>query len=431
MKITSIIYINLKKNWHRRLFIKSLLASSTYKVSRCEGVKYNYESRYDYYVNKGVAPYLSMDRANGVIGCWIAHSHALEMITVEDGVTVIIEDDFICQMNFFETALKMINNFDQDFDAILFDTWGSGPLEVHKISENIYDTRNHSYPFYGGTHCLFINNAKISKILNIKHNSQVKDYDGFLLGSVDIKTFVFYTGQSANRNVGSDINNVISYDVTSIFINFLPPRLREMTNTYKKAFISVSAKKSIPIDIVKMKSIEGFYEVYSNLFVQFCLKKDCLTMIQPWDNVEIFFLPLSETEFICKELPIHIKFSKDESGEVKDVLVSNVSLYKKHNDYKPPIRKAIKLSKLELNSFEGRYESLKVKNFSVNISSTDEYLIVKQMWDDKELIFLPESELAFFLKDYPSMTIKFEKNKENKISQIILADKDTLEKNNV
>lgn len=206
--------------------IKSIIRKTSYNAILFPGVLYNEKNIvYHKYIKKGTKQYLMNDdhinRIKGVIGCWIAHSQVLETVVEHSGITVVLEDDFICQEDFFENALNMINNFNQDFDVILFDTWGIGPLEIHKVMNNIYFPRNCDYPYYGGAHCLFINNSQISKILDIKNNSQVMDYDGFLLSNEEIKAYVFYTGQCTVINVGSDISNNFGSKIEILINTFL------------------------------------------------------------------------------------------------------------------------------------------------------------------------------------------------------------------
>lgn len=250
MEITSIRYINLVKNWHRKLFIKLLLRSVPYKTFRCPGVKFDSKNNaYDKYTKHGFKPYLESEhkhRSNGVIGCWIAHSLAIEDITEENGITVVLEDDFVCKSHFFKNALNMVNSFDREFDIIIFDTWGTGPFEIHKISENIYSPKKITFPYYAGSHCLFVNNARIFKILEAKLNVQVADYDGFLIGSDKLDTYVFYTGDCASRAIGSDItiNKRSNYDLLGILICLLPRAFRERTTKFKSYFSMPVEKKT-------------------------------------------------------------------------------------------------------------------------------------------------------------------------------------------
>lgn len=230
MKIHSIRYINLRKNWHRKLMIQSALRNVPYPVFRSPGIIFDEKSdKCRNYIPLGLEEYLLNDpRSKGVIGCWIAHTVALEAVDDRQGMSVILEDDFICAPSFFDRAVEMLEKFDKDFDIIIFDPWGSGPLDTHKIDTNIFKPQN-GFPYYIGTQCLFINNSKIPKILDVKLNSKIQDYDGFLFNTDKLECYLFYTRLSGTRHIGSDINKInnvgISGELRKWLRDKISPRL--------------------------------------------------------------------------------------------------------------------------------------------------------------------------------------------------------------
>lgn len=199
----------MQKNKGKRFFIRLLLKKFPYKIRWVPGVVYQPENNeFDKYLTKGLEDYLiekPISRIKGVIGCWIAHSKALEDISQEEGITVVLEDDFICTPTFFQVALDIINKFNHPFDVMVFDPRGCGPIEEHMVTEDIFDPKGISHPYYMGSQCLFVNNKSVNKILTEKLNSKIKDYDGYLLYNNSIKTYVCYTGLSKNLWFGSDI----------------------------------------------------------------------------------------------------------------------------------------------------------------------------------------------------------------------------------
>jgi GR25 family glycosyltransferase involved in LPS biosynthesis len=212
MKIVGIRYINLRKNKWRRIFIFRMLKKTKYKFRRIHGVIYKKDDvMLNAYLQSGVEQYVveskSQNRAAGIIGCWLAHVKALESIKTTDGLTAIMEDDFAFNSVFFSRALSMIRKFDAPFDVIFFDTRGSGPIGMNPIFPGAFDNDRLCSPSFVGSHCLFINNNSVEKILRIIKSSLVKDYDGFLLNNKDIDTYVFYTGQSMCLEVGSNLDN--------------------------------------------------------------------------------------------------------------------------------------------------------------------------------------------------------------------------------
>lgn len=205
---------NSGKNW----FMKHLLKRMSFEFERIPGVKYdqNCTDQSKYLIN-GVEPYLlnrSRSRMMGVIGCWIAHTNALQKIKETDGITVVLEDDFVCGSDFFTLAQKKISEFKKEFDVILFDPRGIGPLKRDFVEDGIYKSNERAYPYYVGTQCVFVKNSSVEKILTAKGRSPIKDYDGYLIGHNEINTYIFYTGKSQSVWFGSDIeggNNIKTF----------------------------------------------------------------------------------------------------------------------------------------------------------------------------------------------------------------------------
>ena len=209
MNISSIKYINMDKDREKLYLIDKLLRKFPYQRERIEGVKCgNSDVPMDKYLRYGLLPYLkdqTETRQKGVLGCWIAHARALESVTETDGITVVLEDDFVCKDGFFDRAISMINNFDKDFDVILFDPKGTGPLAKHAIAPCIYDVEGCSYPEYMGSQCLFYNNKRVPYIRDTILDSHVRDFDGYILYEKKIKSYVFYTGLSRSIYFYSDV----------------------------------------------------------------------------------------------------------------------------------------------------------------------------------------------------------------------------------
>ncbi|WP_075187333.1 glycosyltransferase family 25 protein [Teredinibacter haidensis] len=206
--VTYIKYINMDKDVEKRFLISKLLSKFPYASQRIQGVMVNDQNiSIENYLKFGFQSYLKklpVNRQNGVLGCWIAHIKALESITETDGITVVLEDDFVCKEGFFEKALKMIKEFDKDFDVIVFDPSGGGPLDRHSIGSDMYDVDGYSSPEYVGSHCLFYNNKSVKRILKTILSSFVTDFDGFLFKDQTINSYVFYTGESCSIYYYSD-----------------------------------------------------------------------------------------------------------------------------------------------------------------------------------------------------------------------------------
>lgn len=210
MDIKQVRYISLMDDSLRRRLLERLLKKLPYPNRLVPGVVYDPDNaEFEPYVLGGIAPYLSVqpNRFRGVLGLWIANSKAMEDVGDRDGITVVLEDDFVCKSNFFDTACRMVRKFDRPFDIIMFDCMGE-PREAHKITENVYRSDGETFPTYWGSHVLFVNNQSIPKILETKQRFNAMDIDGFYLQpSTGLDVYQFYTGKSRQLYFGSRVSN--------------------------------------------------------------------------------------------------------------------------------------------------------------------------------------------------------------------------------
>lgn len=210
MDIKQIRYISLPDESLRRGLLERLLARLPYPNRLVPGVIYDPDDpRFEPYTRGGIIDYLAgqPDRFRGVVGLWIANSKALEDIVDRDGVTVVLEDDFVCKPTFFETARDMLSKFDRPFDVVMFDCMGT-PREAHRIAKNVYRSDGESFPTYWGSHVLFVNNRSIPKILETKRRFTAMDVDGFYLQpSTGLDVYQFYTGLCCQLYFGSRVSN--------------------------------------------------------------------------------------------------------------------------------------------------------------------------------------------------------------------------------
>ena len=191
----------------RRALLLRILRTLPYESRMIPGVAYDAANpEFNGYTAKGIADYLktSQSRDRGVEGTWIAHSRALEEVEDREGFTVVLEDDFVCRRDFFAEALRRVNAFDRDFDVILFDPHGNGPLAAHQVAPTIYQSQGESFPHYWGSHCVLVNNRNIPKILAIKRQFEIKDMDGFFLrNDTGLNNYLFYTGKCRQVSFGT------------------------------------------------------------------------------------------------------------------------------------------------------------------------------------------------------------------------------------
>jgi len=207
VNIQKVFFISLKQDKLRRLLLRCLLARFPYPTRWIKGERYDPSNRsQERFIRSGIMHYVKANPAllPGVLGAWISHWKALEHITFDEGVSVILEDDFACSKLFFEKALQMINSFGQDFDVIMFDMAGEGPHLKHQLSPGVFATIGATFPDYFGAHCLFVNNKSVKKILRSISKTRAHDPDGFyLMKNNGLRNYAFYTGLSTTFFWGS------------------------------------------------------------------------------------------------------------------------------------------------------------------------------------------------------------------------------------
>src|SRR6266498_1878448 len=76
-----------------------------------------------------------------------------------------------------------------------------------------------------------------------------------------------------------------------------------------------------------------------------------------------------------------------------------------------------------LKSFEGYYQFQNDKNTFLQIIVQGNNLILKQLWDGKEIVFLQRSELEFFNEE-ESFPLKFSKDQHGAITQVLAFGRD-------
>ena len=184
-------------------------------------------------------------------------------------------------------------------------------------------------------------------------------------------------------------------------------------------------------DTPELKAFEGYYQFQNDndVFLRITAKGNNLILKQLWDGEEIVFVQKSELEFFNEEKSFPLKFSKDKDGAIIQVLAFDKDLWNKVKDYKPVIKKEIQLTPGQLKAFEGKYrfQFEKSKDVFLQITAGKDHLVLKQLWDGKEISFVPESELEFFCKDKP-FPLKFIKDKNGNVIQMLAFDKDLWEK---
>jgi hypothetical protein len=179
------------------------------------------------------------------------------------------------------------------------------------------------------------------------------------------------------------------------------------------------------------KKFEGYYQLTgdTSMYLQITPLQDNLILHQLWDGKEIRFDRKSELEFYNDEQSFPLKFTSDQNGAITEVLAFDRDLWKKIKDYKPVVNIEIPLSPDQLKQFAGKYRfQFEQGNDSyIQISAATDHITLKQLWDGKEINFVPKSNLEFFSKEL-SFPLKFIKDDNGNVIQVLAFNRDLWQK---
>jgi adenylate kinase family enzyme len=189
-----------------------------------------------------------------------------------------------------------------------------------------------------------------------------------------------------------------------------------------------SAAAIVKLSAEQLKAFEGYFQSSQNkdMVVQFSAVENGLFARLLWNNGEVHLTPESATGFVSKEAgdggPIHIVFQKDPTGVVNQVNVADNGVWNRIKDYKPVVKKEMEHTPAQLAPFQGLYQlqggDAKFPKF-IKFSERENKLVLKQSWDGNEIMFVPESELAFFSREIKQFTLDFSKDNNGNITQVL------------
>jgi uncharacterized protein YjhX (UPF0386 family) len=178
-----------------------------------------------------------------------------------------------------------------------------------------------------------------------------------------------------------------------------------------------------------LKAFEGFYQADFNRdsYIQIRATGDQLILKQLWDEEEIVFKQQSSLDFSNQDKKFPLKFTKNDQGEVVQVLAFNRDHWNKVTNYAPP--KYIHLQPEELKPFEGYYQNKRDdgKMMYLQIESSPEGLLLRQGWDGREIKFSPKSAIEF-LGQNGSFPLEFTKDNNGNVTQVLAFHRDLWKK---
>lgn len=182
------------------------------------------------------------------------------------------------------------------------------------------------------------------------------------------------------------------------------------------------------ISPAQLKTFEGYYTFQFNkgddAYIHIAAEPTGLVLKQMWDGKEIHFTAQSALEFLNQDGEFPLKFTKDKNGIISQVLAFNRDLWTRTKEYKPKEIKVVHLSAALLKACAGKYSMHDDgKEAYLEIRVVENNLVLKQMWDEKEFMFVPESELDFYCRE-ANFPIKFTKDKNGNATQVLCFNRD-------
>jgi len=209
----------------------------------------------------------------------------------------------------------------------------------------------------------------------------------------------------------------------AVICSFMLATLLFTTHCFAQASVTSSPNlkngKQRSQKVVK-EELVGFYQFPNKVaFIEFNLEDGVLKARQLWDGKEYQLNQVSETNFETKQEGHKIEFLSDNDGHfTKAKLLGRIVASKV--SFNPKIVR--RLSDVQLKRLEGNYVLADDNNIKMQVRSVKDELIIKQLWDNKEISFTPISE-PFFLNADGTFPLTFELT-DGKVTKVICFEND-------
>lgn len=179
-------------------------------------------------------------------------------------------------------------------------------------------------------------------------------------------------------------------------------------------------------------AFEGYYrmEVPSGevFHIGITPRENGLTLRQFWDGKAIRFQPTADLEFKAVDSSFPLKFKKGAGGTMSEVLAFNRDVWTRDDNYKPVAEPEVKLTAEQMKRLTGFYQYQSNGSY-IEILIRDGQLVAKQMWDGEEHHLATKSETEVRSIETGTQG-KFIKNEKGLITQLMVNDRDLLNRVN-
>ena len=283
--------------------------------------------------------------------------------------------------------------------------------------------------------CIKLNHEYIADAEVINSGVDKKDYQLSILHS------------SLKLIQANQLTNLYSSSKIKLRIKMMNLKKSPNATAYKYAFVlllvaasyclinplSVSAlQKNVSGTTRDLKKFEGYYQMNGKNWagvLQITATGNGLVLKQLWNNKQIDFTSTGSLAFSTKENPsFTLQFTSDNTGRITQLLAFGTDVWVKNDNYHLPVE--VKITAQDLKKFAGYYEREGQKGAFIQIYSTGNTLVLKQLWDYKQIDFAAASPLNFFGKTSPGFTLQFTSDNAGHITQVLAFGKDVWVRNN-
>jgi hypothetical protein len=191
------------------------------------------------------------------------------------------------------------------------------------------------------------------------------------------------------------------------------------------------ALKTTIADTTSMKAFEGIYQLKSNAhgYIQITVVDKTL-LAKIIDGNKQFVLTRKgdltfETLDNDGDETIPITFAKSDAGEITGAAVGDKDQLTRVKNYVPV--KELKLTAAQLKAYEGKYEFDQRKGTFLTITATADGLVLKQLWDDREIPFIAVADNEFLNKE-AMFPLKFTMDANGNAIKVLAFNRDSWDK---
>jgi len=171
----------------------------------------------------------------------------------------------------------------------------------------------------------------------------------------------------------------------------------------------------------QLKIFEGVYRGRDNQsFIAISEKENRLVLHQLWDGNDIEFLPDSALHFFNKQqLQFTLEFIKGPDDSITGMVAFGRDIWEKE--------KQVSLTPRQVRLFEGKYRFKDDPDDVLQMTASGLNLVVRQMWDGKETIVSPRTNVLFYNLQQAYL-VTFMKDDSGAVTGAFILGKDYFEK---